>query len=199
MRYILNKTNNNENVKDGVRVITIENDDYVEGYNLYNECCLKVISDYLTSLFDRNENSLQKHYNNISIKRNKIKGMYYKNCKKEEMEAFILNIFLELVHKNPIAQNVLITSKETTSEEIQAFFHRSILYSFNTLFVVEINDSFFELQQSVMYNSINHLLVYQKKKKDSRAKELKNFLDSCIIFIYEDNIINNTFKNEIKN
>ena len=198
MRYILNKTNNNENVKDGVRVITILNDDYVEGYNLYNECCLIAISDYLTSLFDRNENSLQKHYNNISIKNNKIKGMYYKNCKKEEMEAFILTIFLELVHKKPIAQNILITSKETNSEEIQAFFYRAILCSFNTLFIVEINDSFSQLQQSIMYNSINQLLVYQMKKKDSKAKEIKNFLDSCIIFIYEDNIRNNTFKNEMK-
>ena len=97
MRYILNKTNNNENVKDGVRVITITNDDYVEGYNLYNKSCLKSISDYLTSLYEKNKSSLQEYYNNISIKSNKMKGMYFKSYKKEEMDSEIIKLFLQLV------------------------------------------------------------------------------------------------------
>ena len=38
------------------------------------------------------------------------------------MEEFIINIFWKKINKLPIAQNILITNKETPSEEIRLFF-----------------------------------------------------------------------------
>ena len=67
--------------------------------------------------------------------------MLYSDKEKNEYENISLK---ELIHiKN---QKVLMTSKETSSEEIQSFFHRAILCNYNTLFVVEINDSFTDFQ-----------------------------------------------------
>ena len=62
------------------------------------------------------------------------------------MEKEIIKLFWDKLKEIPIAQNVLITSKETSSEEIQSFLHRAILCNYNTLFVVEINESFSEHQ-----------------------------------------------------
>ena len=58
------------------------------------------------------------------------------------MEDDILQICLDLAGQLPIAQNILISHKETSYEEMQAFFNRSILCQYNTLFIVEINNSF---------------------------------------------------------
>ena len=67
--------------------------------------------------------------------------MLYSDKEKNVYENISLK---ELIHiKN---QKVLMTSKETSSEEIQSFFHRAILCNYNTLFVVEINDSFTDFQ-----------------------------------------------------
>jgi hypothetical protein len=70
---------------------------------------------------------------------------------------------LDKIGKIPIAQNILITSKETSYEEMQAFFHRSILCKYNTLFVVEINGSFSNYQQRCMNIFIDKLLTYKNK------------------------------------
>ena len=73
------------------------------------------------------------------------KGIYLYECKNisnEEYINIIINLFRDKMTKLQIAQNVLMTSKETSSEEIQSFFYRTILCNYNTFFVVEINDSF---------------------------------------------------------
>ena len=120
------------------------------------------------------------------------------------MEFFILNIFLDKLGQLPIAQNILICSKETSPEEIQAFFYRAILCDYNTLFAVEINESFSDYQQNIMYNYINKLLSvqneeYKKYEKKNVDKSKTNiYLNSCIVFVYEKNNKNNTsFLNEI--
>jgi len=74
------------------------------------------------------------------------KGIYLYECKNLSNEEYIINLFRDNITKLPIAQNVLMSSKETSSEEIQSFFHRAILCNYNTLFVVEINDSFTDFQ-----------------------------------------------------
>lgn len=79
---------------------------------------------------------------------NDYKGVYLQ--KNELMEKFIINLFWDKIGVYPIAQNVLITNKETSDEEIQSFFARAILYNYNSLFTVEINDSIFKYQQSIM-------------------------------------------------
>ena len=45
------------------------------------------------------------------------------------MEDDILQIFLEMTGQLPIAQNILISNKETSYEEMQAFFSRAIIIS----------------------------------------------------------------------
>jgi len=62
------------------------------------------------------------------------------------MEKFIINLFLDKIGIYPIAQNVLITNKETSDEEIQSFLARAILCNYNTLFVIEINNSISKYQ-----------------------------------------------------
>jgi hypothetical protein len=107
------------------------------------------------------------------------------------MEEFIINLFWDKINELPIAQNVLITNKETSTEEIQAFFHRAILCNYNTLFVVEINDSFSDYQQSKMNNYIDSLLSYKNQRYNEEASQnvdktnTQDYLDSCIVFVYD--------------
>ena len=76
----------------------------------------------------------------------------------------------------PIAQNILIANKETSPEEIQAFLYRAILYNYNILFVVYINDSFSDYQQDILNSYIANLLSkkYKNYKEDIDKKILKN-------------------------
>ena len=80
------------------------------------------------------------------------KGIYLYECKNISNEEYIpfphifvnisfsknffslnlINLFKDKITKFPISQNVLMTSKETSSEEIQSFFHRTILCNYNT-------------------------------------------------------------------
>jgi len=46
------------------------------------------------------------------------KGIYLHECDKDSIEEFIW----KKINKLPIAQNILITNKETPSEEIRLFF-----------------------------------------------------------------------------
>ena len=58
------------------------------------------------------------------------------------MEESILYLFHEKLEKLPIEQNILICSNETSIEEMQSFFCRAILCDYNTLFIIEILESF---------------------------------------------------------
>ena len=69
-------------------------------------------------------------------------GFYIIKYENESKEEFILNLFWNIIGQLPVEQNILINSKETSQEEIQAFFYRAILCDYNSLFVVQINDSF---------------------------------------------------------
>ena len=188
-RYILNNTNSKENIIDGIKINPKIVSDYTEAesYKLYIENSFKNISDYIMSLFEKNNTSLEKHYNKMLIKvESKYTGFYSYKCENDEsMEEFILYIFLEKTKCYPVAQNVLITNEGTSSEEIQAFFYRAILCYYNALFVVEINDSFSEYQQNIMNIYINKILNESEK----------NMFKSCIIFIYKQN---NSFLNELE-
>jgi len=54
----------------------------------------------------------------------------------------------------------MISSIETSVEEIQAFLNRAVLCDYNTLFVVEINESLSDYQQGIMnnYDYISNLI-----------------------------------------
>ena len=124
------------------------------------------------------------------------KGIYLYECETNKMEKFIIKLFWDKLTKLPIAQNVLITSKETSEEEMQVFFHRAILCNYNTLFVVEINDSFSEQQQSVMNTYIEQTLSLSYKNRGTKnnknnKKKTQDYLDSWVFFIYGKDYKNN--------
>ena len=93
------------------------------------------------------------------------------------MEEDILQIFLDTLGRLPIAQNILITNKETSYEEMQAYLNRAILCRYNTLFVIEINESFSEYQQRYLNRFLDKLLFNKnenytklyKKQTDKRS------------------------------
>ena len=191
LRYILNNKNN-QKIKEGSIGISRNVTDYIKQYEIYNKNSLENISEYITSLFQENDKTLEGHYNKMRIiSHDNIKGIYLYECDNNSMEEFIINLFWDKINELPIAQNVLITNKETSTEEIQAFFHRAILCNYNTLFVVEINDSFSDYQQSKMNNYIDSLLSYKNQRYNEETSQnvdktnTQDYLDSCIVFVYD--------------
>ena len=195
LRYIINNIDSNNQIKEGERGIVRAVTDYINHYDEYNEGSLKSISDYIDSLFEKNEKKIEYYYDDMKIESESLyKGIYLHKCKKNNsMEEFIINLYWDKTNKLPIAQNVLITNKETSDEEMQSFFYRSILCNYHILFIVEINDSISEYQQSIMNSYISQLLSKKLKKykenkgNDSvKKKNTSKYLDSCIVFIYEE-------------
>ncbi len=207
LRYIVNNTDNNKPIKEGYKAINraVKLENYIKYYDLVNKDSLDGISNYIISLFECNGKTFGEHYKEMKII-SKEKGIYLHECENNSMEEYIINLFYEKTVDLPIAQNVLIGNKETSSEEIQAFFHRAILCNYNNLFVVEINDSFSEIQQSIMNNYIDNLLsskynIYKEKNKEDKIekKNTDKYLDSYIVFIYNKTNKNITlFLKEIK-
>ena len=207
LRYIVNDIDNKE-IKEGTKGTNRTVTDWIK-HEDYNKDSLESISKYITSLFfENNFDSLDNFYERIKIVTDKdYKGIYLHKCKKNEsMEKFIINLFLDKIGLYPIAQNVLITNKETSDEEIQSFLARAILCNYNILFAVEINDSISKYQQSIMNGYISQYLSIKFKKHKGEREIKKNdtskYLDSCIVFIYheenKDNDQINAFLKEIK-
>ena len=202
-RYILNLSGSKENIIDGEKCNSQQEADYVGQYKLYMSKSFDNISDYIISLFRNNNSSLEKHYQKMLIKGEaKYRGFYLYKCEQDEyMEEFIINIFIDKISYTPIAQNVLFTNEGTSPEEMQAFFYRAILCDYNTLFVIEINDSFSEFQQNIMNYYIDSILSYKNKihnefeKKNIEKNKANLYLKSCIIFVYKQN---NYFLNELE-
>ena len=121
-RYILNKANIDDKIKEANNINNIPlGEDYEKQYYDYTKDIFNSISKYLISLFQTNELDLDKHYdNNMKIKEDykDIKGIYIKECKNESIEEYILYLYEEYLGKLPIAQNILICSKETSIEEL---------------------------------------------------------------------------------
>ena len=139
---------------------------------------------------------------------NKFKGISIKKCEKISMEEYILFLFMEKLDKLPITQNILICSNETSIEEIQSFLYRAKLCESNTLFAVEILESFSNFQHNKMYSYIDKLLSiklekYRKENKDKKSKDVdksksRQYLDSYIVFVYKKLGNENAFKNELE-
>ena len=199
LRYILNNTDNSK-INEGIKGRKETVRDWLK-HEDFNKDSLDSISKYITSLFSNNDmESIDNFYDRIKILSYKdYKGIYLYSCKKNEsMEKFIINLFWDKIGKYPIAQNVLITNKETSDEEIQSFFARAILCKYNTLFAVEINESISKYQQSIMNTYIYQYLLIQFKKykaknegKNEGKNEIKKndtdkYLNSCIVFIYNE-------------
>ena len=193
LRYILNIKDNDIVIIEGDKGINRKAKDYISLPEIYSQNSFEAISNYITDLFKKNNKPMETHYNNIKITPVDVyKGIYLQKCDKDNpMENFIINLFWDKLTELPIAQNILITSKETSIEEIQSFLHRAILCNYNTLFVVEINESFSEYQQNIMNSYIDQLLSYKNTKYNEGANEkvdkkyTQKYMDSCLTFIYD--------------
>ena len=203
-KYILNK-NNDDKIKTS-KPSNPQIIDFVKNYTDYNSKSFENIFNYFITLFEANNTSLQKLYDSmLMIEHNKYKGVYLHECEENSIGKFIYELFLQKIGQNPIAQNILISSKETSTEEIQAFLYRALLCDYNTLFVVEINESLSDYQQGIMYNFLDELLIYKMEKYKAMMKGINvekgktnEYLDACIVFIYEKkNKDNLSFINEI--
>ena len=207
LRYILNKSSNKDKIKDGELSNLSLGDDYEEQYHDHTEKVFESISKYLISLFQNNNLGFNEHYGNIKIKEeNKYKGISLRKCENESIGQYILNLFINRIGKLPISQNILICSKETSIEEIQSFLYRAILCDYNTLFTVEILNSFSNFQHNKMYSYIDKLLSIKLENYKMRIKNDKNldksksrdYLDSYIVFVYRWLDNENAFKNELE-
>jgi len=209
IRYILNKTNNKDKIEDGDLYNESLGEDYEEQYKDYTKKIFDQISKYLISLFKNNKSNFKIHYDNMKIKEeNNCKGISIKKCEKISMEEYILYLFNSKLKKSPIAQNILICSNETYIEELQSFLYRAILCESNTLFVLAILQSFSNFQHNKMYSYIDKLLSiklekYKKQNEEKKIKDIdksksRDYMDSYIVFVYNELDNENAFKNEIK-
>ena len=203
IRYILNITDNNKTIKDGYIALPRTVDDYIIYYEKYNQDSLEAISKYITTLFMNNNITLEEHYRKMRMWRDEHKGIYLAECNDNNMEKFIIDLYWDKTRKLPIAQNILITSKETSYEEIQTFLHRAILSNYSALFVMEMNDSLSEYQQTIINTYIDQLLTYKKESKETDntidKRNTDEYLDTCIVFVYnKDNNNITSFLKEIK-
>ena len=192
IRFILNKTKLNKEqneIKDTTKkYINTIGEDYETDYSFYTKDIFKSIASYISELFEINELNLNKHYENMIIKQEcKKRGISILECKKEQsMEENILSLFATKLNKLPIAQNILICSRETTIEELQSFLYRAILCEYNTLFVLEILGSFSNFQLNKMYSYIDRLTsikMEKYKKKKDKKKKLINQIQVIILIV----------------
>ena len=203
LRYILNLTDSKE-IKEGKKAFKRKTENYIKETNNYNNDSFNIIHDYIISLFDENKSSIKNHYKKISIKEDyQLKGIYAYFSQSDSLEEDILKIFLDKVGKIPIAQNILINSKETSYEEMQEFFHKAILCEDNTLFIVELNGSFSSYQQRCMNIFIDNILTFKnnefnEKNVDNQVEksDTSSYMKSCLVFVYNQK--GESFINELK-
>ena len=205
LRYILNLTDCEDDVKEGNKEFHRNVDNYVSGYDLYNDNSFTIIHNYIVSLFKNNNiTTIEDHYKNISIKKgNSLKGIYKYFSQSISMEEDIMQIFLDKIGKIPIAQNILVNNKETSFEEMQAFFSRAILCKYNTLFIVKVSNSFSDYQQRCMNIFIDKSLTFKLQKFNEFNEEnqveksdTSAYMDSCLVFVYTKE--SESFLNELK-
>jgi len=209
LRYILNITDDKE-IIEGAKINKHSLQDFINNYDIYHDETFQNICNYVVDLFKKNGSSLAEHYEKMKIRKKNnekiFKGIYIYESKSDSMEEDILQIFLDTIGRLPIAQNILITNKETSYEEMQAFLNRAILCRYNTLFVIEINESFSEYQQRYLNRFVDKLLSYKNEsftklnKKEIDKGSPSEYMDSYLVFICNEktksvlNYINKSIK-----
>ena len=127
---------------------------------------------------------MSEHYEKIKIKNEAIetKGIYIYESNPKLMEEDIFQILLVKIGRLPIAQNILITNKETSYEEMQPFLNRAILCGYNTLFIIEINESFSQSIQRYLNRFIDKFISYKNGKVEKvDIKNPSKCMNSCLL------------------
>jgi hypothetical protein len=71
----LNFTDSRKIIK-GKNVFQRKTQNYINETNNYNNDSFNIIHNYILSLFNENNLTIEKHYKSISIKENDLKGIY---------------------------------------------------------------------------------------------------------------------------
>ena len=105
IRYILNKVDYKDEIKDGEPYNKKLGEDYENAYKDYTKTIFINMSKYIISLFEKNGLSYQKHYENMLIKgEKKYKGIYIIKCENLSMEQY--NLLLLRKPENNIFLNI---------------------------------------------------------------------------------------------
>ena len=130
---------------------------------------------YLSEILKKNKISYYTIYQYSLIRQKaiigKYKGIY--TYLSESLEKEIFQIFKYLTKINPVAQNILLCNKDTTSEEIIAFLYRAILCEYNSCFIIGGVETLIFDKKNNFFNLINSLYVENYKK-----------MRSCLIILY---------------
>ena len=107
---------------------------YKQTNNVYEDI-INNSENYLKELLIKNNLTLELIYKDSLIhEKYRYKGLYMHFCKRKEKDLF--QIYKYLTKKNPIAQNILLCTKETSNEDLSAFLYRAILCEFNSCFII---------------------------------------------------------------
>ena len=176
---------NGDSIKDTLPSFISKIGDQTKAYKVYREAIeenYQLISKYIENIFYINNTSLDNLYKDIKVK-NDLKGLYKCNIKKYNMDIFIIKIFLKLTGTFPIAQNILLTNKETSTGEIYSFTYRAMKCRFDTLFIISISDDFSVLNLNQMTSLLNKIINEMKAQKT--IKEITD-LKPCILFLTQN-------------
>ena len=142
--------------------------------NIINGC-----QSYLEKIFKANKLDFNKIYGESIIYKdyNNYRGFYTNFIdKSENLERDLFLIYKYLTKKFPIAQNILLCTKDTSNEELTAFMYRAILCQHNALFIVGGIENLEYEKKAKILELLNHLLDYKKDK-----------MESCLIILYTNN------------
>ena len=152
----------NESIK-----VNLSSFSYKKSKNRYQDIIINC-DNYLKELLKLNQITYESIYKNTIInKRTRIgfyKGIYI--FLSESLEKEIFQIYRYFTKNNPVAQNILLCNKDTSSEEIIAFLYRAILCELNSCFIIGGIESLVFEKRKEFLNLINILYVenYQKMR-----------------------------------
>ena len=191
---------NNIPKKELYRSFPLETSDSIKFYDTYLKNTLRNISNYIQNYFKDNYNSLENFYNEYKVIKEEKGIYYYFNSEESSNEKKAIDLFIEFTDKYPLSQNILLINRNTSPEELESFLYRSILCKYHSLFIIGIND-ILPSQEDFLMKIANFLIKYIKKRDNPNStNKRRNETDikPCIIFIYNKNISQNKFIEQIK-
>ena len=141
--------------------------------NNINDC-----ENYLSELLKINNITYKDIISQTIIKQEKVKyqGFYTYLCNK--LETSIFQIHTYLTGNPPIAQNILLCTKETFKDEILTFMHRVVKCEYNSCFIIAGVENLDYEQTIYMVDLLDEFFGNEKEK---------NKINSCVIFLYTNN------------
>ena len=144
-----------------------DNDNDIE--SIINDC-----HRYLSEVLKKNNLNLESIYSTSIINREfEYKGLYLYLTNSELLERDLFLIYKYMTNHFPISQNILLCTKETSSEELTAFLYRAILCDFNVCYILGGIEYLEDEKKSEILKILSDLFVGRQEK-----------IKSCLIILY---------------